>query len=59
MPFQIIRHDITKMKVDALVNSTNAKPFIGGGADFDINAAAGPKLLEERKLFGDIKKGYG
>jgi O-acetyl-ADP-ribose deacetylase (regulator of RNase III) len=57
MPFQIIRHDITKMKVDALVSSTNAKPFIGGGADFDINAAAGPKLLEERKLFGDIKKG--
>lgn len=57
MPFKIIRHDITKMKVDAIVNSTNAQPFIGGGADFDINATAGPKLLEERKLFGDIKKG--
>lgn len=57
MPFQILRHDITRMKVDAIVNSTSAQPFIGGGADFDINQVAGPKLLEERKSIGHIKKG--
>jgi O-acetyl-ADP-ribose deacetylase (regulator of RNase III) len=51
MPFQILRHDITRIKVDAVVNSTNAQPFIGGSADFDINQEAGPKLLEERKSF--------
>jgi O-acetyl-ADP-ribose deacetylase len=57
MPFEILRHDITKMKVDAIVNSTSVQPLIGGGADFDINQVAGPKLLEERKLLGPIKKG--
>lgn len=57
MPFEILRNDITKMKVDAIVNSTSAQPSIGGGADFDINQVAGLKLFEERKSFGHIKKG--
>ncbi len=55
MPFEIIRQDITKMKVDAIVNSTNPEPVVGGSTDRKIHQAAGPKLIEERKRFGYLK----
>ena len=51
MPFAILRNDITKMEVDAVVNSTSQDPYIGGGADRAINDAAGNELLSERQLF--------
>lgn len=57
MPFEIVRNDITKMKVDAIVNSANPHVFIGDGVDGAIHAAAGPKLFEERKMIGDIPVG--
>lgn len=58
MPFQIIRNDITKVKADAIVNTANPKPIIGGGTDSAIYAAAGKdKLLAERKKIGDIHRG--
>lgn len=58
MPFQIIRSDITKVKADAIVNTANPKPVIGGGTDSAIYHAAGEKqLLAERQKIGDITPG--
>ena len=58
MPFQIIRNDITKEKADAIVNTANPRPRIGGGTDGAIYAAAGEEaLLAERKKIGEIAPG--
>lgn len=58
MPFQIIRNDITKVASNAIVNTANPKPVIGGGTDSAIYKAAGEKqLLAERKKIGDIAPG--
>ena len=58
MPFQIIRNDITKVKADAIVNTANPHPVIGGGTDSAIYKAAGEKkLLKEREKIGEIAPG--
>lgn len=58
MPFQIIRNDITKIKADAIVNTANPEPVIGGGTDTAIyNAAGADELLAERKKIGNIAVG--
>ncbi len=57
MPFEIVRNDITKMDVDAIVNSANPHAMIGAGVDSAIHKAAGPKLFEARRLIGDIPVG--
>ena len=44
MPLQIIRQDITKMKVDAIVNTTNEHMIGFSGVDFAIHKAAGKEL---------------
>ena len=57
MPFEIVRGDITKLRVDAIVNTANPHPVIGAGTDAAIHRAAGPGLLEARKRIGDILPG--
>ena len=58
MPFQIIRNDITKMKVDAIVNAANPMPGYGAGVDTAVYQAAGEKeLLAKRQEIGTIKPG--
>lgn len=57
MPYEIVRNDITKMEVDAIVNTANPRPVIGAGTDRAIHKAAGPELLEARKKIGNIAIG--
>lgn len=65
MPLQIIRQDITKMKVDAIVNTTNEEMVGYSGVDLAVHEGAGPELdLECSKIAplglgsAKITKGY-
>lgn len=57
MPFEIVRNDLVNMHVDAIVNTANPRPVVGGGVDGALHHRAGAELLEARKKIGDIAVG--
>lgn len=58
MPFKIIRNDLTKMQVDAIVNTANPHPTYSTGTDTAVYKAAGEsELLDARQKIGFLNEG--
>ena len=57
MNIQLIKGDITKIKVDALVNAANSRLAGGGGVDGAIHKAGGPSIMKACDVIRKLKGG--
>ncbi len=58
MPLYIVREDITNMRCDAIVNTTNRDMVGYSGVDLSIHEGAGPRLDEECRSIAPLELGF-